>query len=113
MEDWMGFGALIPVLLVLIVVIKSAVYILKEYERGVVFFLGRLKGTRGPGLVLIIPFIEKLDRVDQRVVTFDVPPQDVITKDNVSIKVNAVVYFRVMDPSKALVQVADYLFRRG
>jgi len=106
----MGFGALIPVLLVLIVVVKSAVFILKEYERGVIFFLGRLKGTRGPGLVLIIPFIEKLERVDQRVVTFDVPPQDVITKDNVSIKVNAVVYFRVMDPSKAIVQVADYLY---
>jgi len=90
--------------------LQAAVYILKEYERGVVFFLGRLAGTRGPGLVLIIPVIERLIRVDQRTVTMDVPPQDVITKDNVSIKVNAVLYFRVMDPAKAIVQVENYLY---
>ncbi len=107
----MGLGALVPVIIVALVVLKSAVYVLKEYERGVVFFLGRLSGKpRGPGLVLIIPFIETLTRVDQRTVTMDIPPQDVITKDNVSIKVNAVLYFRVMEPSNAIVQVENYLY---
>ena len=107
----MTLGALIPVVIVLLVVIKSAVFVLKEYERGVVLFLGRLSGrARGPGLVVIIPFIETLTRVDQRVVTMDVPPQDVITKDNVSIKVNAVLYFRVLDPARAILQVENYLY---
>ena len=91
-------------------VLKSSVFILKEYERGVVFFLGRLGGVRGPGIVLIIPFVEKLVRVDQRTVTMDIPTQDVITKDNVSIKVNAVLYFRVVEPSKAIVQVENFLY---
>jgi regulator of protease activity HflC (stomatin/prohibitin superfamily) len=97
-------------LVLLLIVIKSAVHILQEYERGVVFFLGRLSGVRGPGLVLIIPFVEKIIRVDQRTITMDIPAQDVITKDNVSIKVNAVLYFRALDPSKAIVQVENYLF---
>jgi len=101
---------IIPVIVIGLFLLQAAVYILKEYERGVVFFLGRLAGTRGPGLVLIIPVIERLIRVDQRTVTMDVPPQDVITKDNVSIKVNAVLYFRVMDPAKAIVQVENYLY---
>ncbi len=105
-----GFGALIPLLIVAVVILKSAIHILKEYERGVVFFLGRLSGVRGPGLVLVIPFIQKLEKVDQRTVTMDVPSQDVITKDNVSVKVNAVLYFRVIEPAKALVQVENYLF---
>ena len=97
-------------IVLLLVVLKSAVHVLQEYERGVVFFLGRLAGLRGPGLVLIIPFVEKIVRVDQRTITMDIPAQDVITKDNVSIKVNAVLYFRALDPSKAIVQVENYLF---
>lgn len=101
---------LIVVLVILLVLFKSSVFILQEYERGVVFFLGRLRKTRGPGLIIIIPILERLTRVDQRTVTMDIPTQDVITKDNVSIKVNAVLYFRVMDPSKAIVQVENYLY---
>jgi len=84
--------------------------ILKEYERGVVFRLGRLVGARGPGLIILIPFIERMVKVSLRTVVMDVPPQDVITKDNVSIKVNAVVYFRVLDPEKAIIEVDDYLY---
>jgi regulator of protease activity HflC (stomatin/prohibitin superfamily) len=103
-------GPLLVALVFAGIVLKKAVYILQEYERGVVFFLGRLTGVRGPGVVFVIPFIEELRRVDQRVVTMDIPTQDVITKDNVSIKVNAVLYFRVVEPSKALVQVENYLY---
>ena len=88
----------------------SAVKILKEYERGVIFRLGRLSATKGPGLILIIPMVDKMVKVSLRTVTMDVPPQDVITKDNVSVKVNAVVYFRVMDAGKAIVDVQDYLY---
>jgi regulator of protease activity HflC (stomatin/prohibitin superfamily) len=87
-----------------------AVNIVNEYQRVVVFRLGRLVASRGPGLVLIIPIIERAVRMDLRVVTLDVPPQDVITRDNVSVKVNAVVYFRVIDPNKALVIVENFLF---
>lgn len=101
----------IIVLLVLgFVVLQAAIKVLKEYERGVVFFLGRLSGIRGPGLIFLIPIIEKMVKVDTRVVTMDVPSQDVITKDNVSIKVNAVLYFQVVDPSKAIVSVENYLY---
>jgi regulator of protease activity HflC (stomatin/prohibitin superfamily) len=96
-------------LVVLLVTLKKAIYVLQEYERGVVFFLGRLSGVRGPGLILVIPFVQELRRVDLRTLTMDVPSQDVITKDNVSVKVNAVVYFRVVDPAKAIVQVENYL----
>ncbi|HUF90636.1 MAG TPA: slipin family protein [Gemmatimonadota bacterium] len=88
----------------------SAVRILKEYERGVIFRLGRLVASKGPGLILLIPIIDKMQKVDLRIIAFDVPPQDVITKDNVSVKVNAVVYFRVFDPNKAIVEVEDYLY---
>lgn len=105
----MGIGILFIVLFVAIV-LSNAIRILREYERGVIFRLGRLVGSRGPGWVWIIPFFEKMVRVSLRVVTMDVPPQDIITKDNVSIKVNAVVYFRVMDPSKAIVEVEDFLY---
>lgn len=90
--------------------IASAIRILNEYERGVIFRLGRVIGTKGPGLILLIPVIDKMVKVPLRVVTMDVPPQDVITKDNVSVKVNAVVYFRVMDPTKAVVEVENYLY---
>ncbi len=101
---------IIVAVVLLLVILKSAVHVLQEYERGVVFFLGRLSGVRGPGLVVIIPFVEKLTRVDQRTITMDIPAQDVITKDNVSIKVNAVLYFRALDPSKAIVQVENFLY---
>ena len=103
-------SGIIAIAVVVIIILKSAVYVLQEYERGVVFFLGRLSGTRGPGLVIIIPFIERLIRIDQRTITMDIPPQDVITRDNISIKVNAVLYFRVMEPAKAVVQVENYLY---
>ena len=83
---------------------------LKEYERGVIFRLGRLAGSKGPGLVIIIPIIDKMVKVSLRTLAMDVPPQDIITKDNVSVKVNAVLYFRVVEPSKAVVEVEDYLF---
>ncbi|MFN2383816.1 MAG: slipin family protein [Gemmatimonadota bacterium] len=88
----------------------SAVRILKEYERGVVFRLGRLVASKGPGLILLVPLIDRMQKISLRTIVFDVPPQDVITKDNVSIKVNAVVYFRVFDPNKAIVEVTDYLY---
>ena len=90
-------------------ILASSIRILKEYERGVVFRLGRMVGVRGPGLILLIPLIEKMVKVSLRTVVMDVPPQDVITQDNVSIKVNAVVYFRVIQPDKAIVEVENFL----
>lgn len=104
---WVGFGVFGFFFLMLI---ASAIKILQEYERGVVFRFGRLVGVKGPGLVIIVPIIDRLVRVSLRVVTLDVPAQDVITKDNVSIKVNAVVYFRVMEAAKAIIEVEDYLY---
>ena len=92
------------------VLFMKGVHIIKEYERGVVFRLGRLIAARDPGLRVVIPFVDELIKVDQRVITMDIPTQDVITRDNVSIKVNAVLYFRVMDPREALVKVENYLF---
>ena len=104
----------IPVVIALFVIIllSSAIRILREYERGVIFRLGRLVGNggvKGPGLILLIPIIDKMVKVSLRTVVLDVPPQDVITQDNVSIKVNAVVYFRVVEPQKAVVQVENFL----
>lgn len=102
-----------PILVVIVIlgmILASAIRILKEYERGVIFRLGRLIGEKGPGLILLIPIIDKMQKVSLRLVTLDVPPQDVITRDNVSIKVNAVVYFRVMDSNNAVVQVENYLY---
>ncbi len=93
-----------------VMLLFSAVKVLREYERGVIFRLGRLAGVKGPGLILIIPFVDRMIKVSLRTVAMDVPPQDVITKDNVSVKVNAVLYFRVIDPAKAIVQVEEYLF---
>jgi regulator of protease activity HflC (stomatin/prohibitin superfamily) len=93
-----------------IILLSAALKILQEYERGVIFRLGKFAGVKGPGLVIIIPFIDRLVKVSLRVITLDVPSQDVITRDNVSIKVNAVVYFRVMDPSKAIIAVQDFLY---
>jgi regulator of protease activity HflC (stomatin/prohibitin superfamily) len=95
--------------LFILIVLFSAIKIVQEYERGVVFRLGRLVGPRGPGLILLIPFIEQMRKVDLRTVTMDVPSQEVITRDNVTVRVNAVSYFRVMDPNAAVVNVADYI----
>jgi regulator of protease activity HflC (stomatin/prohibitin superfamily) len=93
-----------------LILAASAIKILREYERGVIFRLGRLIGAKGPGIFFIIPGVDKLLRISLRTVTMDIPPQDVITRDNVSIKVNAVVYFRVIDPNKAVVEVENYLY---
>jgi regulator of protease activity HflC (stomatin/prohibitin superfamily) len=93
----------------LLIILSNAIKILREYERGVIFRLGRLIAEKGPGLIFLIPIIDKMVRVSLRTVVLDVPPQDVITQDNVSIKVNAVVYFRVLDPRKAIVQVENFL----
>ena len=101
---------LFTLIIVGIFILASAIRILKEYERGVIFRLGRLVGDKGPGLIIIIPIIDRMVKVSLRTVAMDVPPQDVITKDNVSVKVNAVVYFRVMDAGKAIVEVQDYLY---
>lgn len=98
------------ILALLVVIIASAVRMLYEYERGVVFRLGRFSGVKGPGLRFIIPGIDRMVKVSLRTVAMDVPPQDVITKDNVSIKVNAVIYFRVVGPEKALIEVENYLY---
>ena len=96
--------------LVILSILSSSFKILQEYERGIVFRLGRSVGVRGPGLIILIPFLEKMMKVDMRTVTMDVQPQDVITKDNVSIKVNAIVYFRIVNAEAAIVQVADYYY---
>ena len=95
--------------LVLLILIPATVQILPEYERGVILRLGRLLGTKGPGFFLIIPFVDTMRKADLRVITMDVPPQEVITKDNVTVRVNAVVYFRVVDPESALLKVMDYV----
>src|SRR5687767_5521554 len=92
-----------------LIVIAASVRILREYERGVVFRLGRLIAQKGPGLILLIPFIDQMVRVDLRTITLNVPPQEVITKDNVTVRVNAVAYFRVIDPNKAITEVENYL----
>jgi regulator of protease activity HflC (stomatin/prohibitin superfamily) len=97
----------IAVVIILIIVVFSAFNVLNEYERAVVFTLGRFTGIKGPGVVLIFPAVQKMRRVDLRVIVLNVPKQDVITRDNVSVKVNAVVYFRIVDPGKAIIQVAN------
>ncbi len=98
------------IIIVVIIIIAAAIRILREYERGVIFRLGRLVGAKGPGLIILIPFIDKMVKMSLRTVVMDVPPQDVITKDNVSVQVNAVIYFRVINPEKAVVEVENYLF---
>lgn len=102
---------LVPIIFIGIPLAASAIRVVKEYERGVIFRLGRLVGAKGPGIFLLIPWIDKMIKIDLRVVTLDVPAQEAITRDNVTIKVNAVVYYRVLDPSQAVVQVED--FRRA
>ncbi|MDD3819041.1 MAG: slipin family protein [Actinomycetota bacterium] len=108
----MPAGTMIGILFgvfIIVILLFSAIKILKEYERGVIFRFGRLKGVKGPGIFLLIPFVDKMTKVDLRTVTMDVPPQDVITRDNVPVKVNAVVYFRVMDPAKSVVKIQRYM----
>ena len=107
MFDLFEAVGLIP-LVVVVVILASAIKILREYERGVIFFLGRFQRVKGPGLIIVIPVIQTMEKVDLRTLVLDVPTQDVISKDNVSVKVNAVVYYRVVDPQKAIIQVEHY-----
>jgi regulator of protease activity HflC (stomatin/prohibitin superfamily) len=112
MENSMQTLSIVSVILIFfgVIIISNAVRVLREYERGVIFRLGRLIGGKGPGIIFLIPLIDRMVKVSLRTVVLDIPPQDVITKDNVSIKVNAVVYFRVIQPDKAIVDVENYLF---
>ncbi len=105
--NWV-FIVLVPIVLFILMLLASTVKVVREYERGVVFRLGRLVGPRGPGLILLVPFIERMQRIDLRTVTLDIPAQEVITRDNVTVRVNAVAYFRVVDPNAAIVNVTDY-----
>lgn len=98
---------LTPVI-VLLAILASAIRILKEYERGVIFFLGRFQAVKGPGLIIVIPLIQKMVRVDLRVITYDIPTQDLISRDNVTVQVSAVLYFRVVDPERAIIQVEQF-----
>jgi regulator of protease activity HflC (stomatin/prohibitin superfamily) len=100
----------IVTVLILVLILTQAVKILNEYERGVIFRLGRLIASKGPGIIFIIPLVDKIMKVSLRLITFDVPPQDVITRDNVSIKVNAVVYYRIIDPNRAVVEIENYAY---
>jgi regulator of protease activity HflC (stomatin/prohibitin superfamily) len=105
----MAWGIVGVVILFALIALLSAIKVVQEYERGVVFRLGRIAGVRGPGLILLIPFIERMVKVDLRTVTMDIPAQEVITRDNVTVRVNAVAYFRVMDPQASVVNVADFI----
>jgi len=102
--------AIITVAVIVLLIIASAIRVLREYERGVIFRLGRLIGAKGPGIIFLIPIVDRMVKVSLRTVVMDVPPQDVITRDNVSIQVNAVIYFRVIDPERAIVEVENFLF---
>lgn len=102
-----------PVVVILIGLVAASLRVLREYERGVMFTLGRFTGVKGPGLIIMVPGIQQMVRVDLRVVTMDVPSQDVISRDNVSVQVNAVVYFRVVDPQRSILEVEDYLMATG
>ena len=102
--------SMITLVVLIVLILASSIRVLREYERGVIFRLGRLVGSKGPGLILLIPIVDRMIKVSLRTIVLDVPPQDVITKDNVSVKVNAVVYFRVVEAGKAIVEVQDYLY---
>lgn len=106
----MGLYPIILIVAATVLFFSQAIRVLKEYERGVVFRLGRFSNVKGPGLIILIPFIDKMEKVSLRTVAMDVPPQDIITKDNVTTKVNAVVYFRVMDAQRAIIEVEDVLY---
>ena len=105
----MSYG-MIAIVVLVVLFLTNAIRILNEYERGVIFRLGRIIAAKGPGVIILIPLIDRMQKVSLRLVTMDVPPQDVITRDNVSIKVSAVIYFRVMDPVKAIVMVENFLY---
>ncbi|HAG09839.1 MAG TPA: hypothetical protein DCK76_00185 [Desulfotomaculum sp.] len=105
----MGYFTTSILIIVILVLFASAIRIVQEYERGVIFRLGRVVGSRGPGLILLIPFIERMQKVDLRVITMDVPAQEAITNDNVTIKVNAIIYFQVVNPVQSVVNVLDYI----
>lgn len=104
-----GFVYYIPAIILLLLFLSAAIKILREYERGVVFTLGRFTGVKGPGLIILIPIVQQMVRTDLRTVVLDVPTQDVISHDNVSVQVNAVIYFRIIDSEKAIIQVEDYM----
>lgn len=106
----MSFYGLVTIVVLTVLFFASAIRILNEYERGVVFRLGRVIGAKGPGIIILIPLVDKMQKVSLRTVAADVPPQDVITRDNVSVKVNAVIYFRVIEPVKSIISVENYLF---
>ncbi|HXM81444.1 MAG TPA: slipin family protein [Burkholderiales bacterium] len=106
---WFDFSFGVGALVIVLILVASSIKILREYERAVVFLLGRFQAVKGPGLIIIIPVIQQMVRVDLRTVVLDVPPQDVITRDNVSVKVNAVIYFRVVDAQHAIIQVVNFL----
>lgn len=110
---WMQLSYYVPVVVLVVIFLAAAIRILREYERGVVFTLGRFTGVSGPGLIILIPFVQQMVRIDLRTIVLDVPSQDIITHDNVSVNVNAVLYFRVVEPEKAVIQVADYLAATG
>ena len=105
----MDLAFYVPLMVLLLAFLTAAVKILREYQRGVVFTLGRFTGVKGPGLILLIPFVQQMVRTDLRTTVLDVPPQDVISRDNVSVRVNAVIYFRIIDPERAIIQVEDFL----
>ncbi|WP_188769950.1 slipin family protein [Novosphingobium endophyticum] len=109
MDVFNQFGFFIPLIFLILSFLWAAIKILKEYERGVIFTLGRFTSVRGPGLIILVPFIQQMVRTDLRTVVLDVPTQDVISRDNVSVKVNAVVYFRVIDPRSAIIQVEHFI----
>ena len=109
MNTFLDFGFGVGAFVLIVVLVVSSLRILREYERGVVFLLGRFQRVKGPGLIVVLPSIQQMVRVDLRTVVLDVPTQDVISRDNVSVKVNAVVYFRVVDPQRAIIQVANFL----
>src|ERR1700691_62881 len=103
-----GLAIIIPLFVVLVIILSSAIKVLREYERGVIFRLGKLQGAKGPGIIFLIPMVDKMVRMDLRVVTIDVPKQEIMTKDNVPATVDAVIYFRVVDPNAAVVKVENY-----
>ena len=106
----MPFYGIVVVVILVALFLANAIRVLNEYERGVIFRLGRVIAAKGPGLIILIPLVDRMQKVSLRLIAADVPPQDVITRDNVSVKVNAVIYFRVVDPVKAIISVADYLY---
>ncbi len=109
-DPWIyDFAVLLPILILIVVFLAAAIRILREYERGVVFTLGRFTGVKGPGLIILIPYIQQMVRVDQRVIALDVPSQDVISHDNVSIKVNAIIFFHVVEAEKAVIAVENFM----